>query len=193
MRIIAGIAKGRKIKTPSGLSVRPTLDKVRGAIFDTLGDRVHNARFLDLFSGTGALGIEALSRGARKVIFVEKSSRMRKLIEENLKLAGLDSRPFVIRVEALSEIERLRRSGARFDIIVLDPPYQAALGRGRSRLYLAEKTLQAIEHNAILAPDGVLVAEHPLRRSLDFVGENLKPLSIKKYGSTAVSFFGWNP
>jgi len=178
---------------PPGLSVRPTLDKVRGAIFDILGDRVQNARFLDLFSGTGALGIEALSRGARKVIFVEKSSRMRKLIEENLKLAGLDSRPFVIRVEALSEIERLRRLGAIFDIIVLDPPYQAALGRGRSRLHLAEKTLQAIERNVILAPDGVLVAEHPLRRSLDFVGENLKPLSTKKYGSTAVSFFGWNP
>jgi 16S rRNA (guanine966-N2)-methyltransferase len=115
MRIIAGEAKNRQIKTPHG--IRPTQDKLRATIFDVLGEEIEGAKFLDLFAGSGAVGIEALSRGAKKAVFVETSRKVIKVLQENIESAGYSDRTMIIPRDAL----KMKIDG--FDIVFADPPY----------------------------------------------------------------------
>ena len=119
MRVITGTARGRRLKEPQGMDIRPTTDKVKESMFSILQFDIEGRRVLDLFGGTGQLGIEALSRGALEVVFVDKSAAALKLIRENLELCGLSDQARVRNGDSLAYL----RSGEKFDLVFLDPPY----------------------------------------------------------------------
>lgn len=188
MRVTGGQFSGRRLEKPKGPPVRTTLDHVRQAIFNLVGERVTGARMLDLFAGSGALGIEALSRGAAHVTFVDRSGFCIQAIRANLENLGfstLDPSPFTLhRADALAAIRRLERQRACFDLIFLDPPYGGRLARN---------SLIALGRYAILTPLGLLVAEHDWRDSLppEIKGAagRLVRRQEKRYGDTALTFY----
>ncbi|MHB1138536.1 MAG: 16S rRNA (guanine(966)-N(2))-methyltransferase RsmD [Microthrixaceae bacterium] len=125
MRVVAGTARGRRLVTPAGVEVRPTSDRVREAVFNSLGslDVLHDAAVLDLFAGSGALGVEALSRGADHVEFVDSSAASLRAVRTNLATCGLLDSATVVRADALVHLRRLVAHGRSFDVALLDPPY----------------------------------------------------------------------
>ncbi|MCX7642859.1 MAG: 16S rRNA (guanine(966)-N(2))-methyltransferase RsmD [Armatimonadetes bacterium] len=127
MRVIAGTSKGVRLKSPSHARVRPTTDRIRTVLFDMLGRLVIGSRFLDLCAGTGAVGIEALSRGAEKVVFVELDGRCVETIKTNLLLTKLFDRARIVKGDARRKLPQLLAEGERFDIVFLDPPYGSDL------------------------------------------------------------------
>jgi 16S rRNA (guanine966-N2)-methyltransferase len=154
MRVIAGSFKGRRLRTPTWEGLRPTSDKTRETLFNILSPRVAGARVLDGFAGTGAIGIEALSRGASHVTFLERDARAEALIRQNLAQCGIESGYTVMRAPAARGLEMFGADPAflLFDLVLLDPPYELA----------PDGVLAGFE--AILAPDGVLVLEHARRQ-----------------------------
>lgn len=146
MRIIGGSFKGRKLKEPSDMNIRPTSDKVKEALFNILGQRLDGLKVLDLFSGSGALGIEAISRGATEAVFCDKDIKSVKLTKENLALINSDSR--VINADCFTAINMLK--GKIFDIIFCDPPYKENF---------SEKLLGSIYENKLLSDGGIIVYE----------------------------------
>lgn len=152
MRIIAGTLKGRRLVTPTWAGLRPTADKLRETLFNVLAPRMAGARVLDGFAGTGALGIEALSRGAAHVTFVEQQRRASALVEENLRRCGIADGYAIIRRPFEAALRALPPS-SRFDVILLDPPYD-----------LADPASVLAVGGARLTPGGVLVLEHAARR-----------------------------
>ena len=180
MRITSGTFKSRMIKAPNG--IRPTLDNVRKAIFDILGGSVEGAKILDLFSGSGALGLEALSRGAGSCIFVDNSRASVKAIKDNLEEFGLERAAVaeVVYADSRAAIERLARDGARFDFIFMDPPYYKEF---------AKKSLSLLADCDILAETGVAVLEHSKHDPLPNLSGGLKLLRTARYGDTLVSFY----
>ena len=152
MRVIAGALKGRRLKAPGWEGVRPTSDKLRETLFNILAARIDGARVLDGYAGTGAVGIEALSRGAATVAFIEKDARAAALIQDNLTACGVEQGYTIQRGDAASVLRRLP-AGAAFDLIFLDPPYDD------------DTVTQALEAAAaLLAPDGLVVLERATRR-----------------------------
>lgn len=180
MRVMAGTARGMNLRVPRS-GVRPTMELVKGAIFSSLHDLIPGARVLDLFAGSGSLGIEALSRGAGHVVMVEKDKFALKVIQENLEKTRLAAE--LQPADVFSYLDRLAPVGG-FDLIIADPPYAKAPGE---RDFAAE--LMACESlQKALAPDGIFVLEH-------LPGVPLKVPSVwecfrdKAYGATAVAFF----
>ncbi len=153
MRVIAGLYKGRTLKSPTWEGLRPTSDRLRETLFNILAPRIAGARVLDGFAGTGAIGVEALSRGAAAVTFVDDNRRAQALVAENLARCGISGGYAIIRASVARALERLKSASERFDVIVFDPPYAAAV----------EDILAAA--GGLLAPDGVLVLEHARRRA----------------------------
>lgn len=151
MRVITGTAKGRPLKTVKSRDVRPTADRVKESIFNVLGPRLPEARFLDLFAGSGAMGIEALSRGAASCTFVELVSSHLKVVAENLAATQLQEHAELIRRDARAAIADLANRGRRYDLIFIDPPY------GRD---LIPQVLEAIAQTGLLAPEGWAICEH---------------------------------
>jgi 16S rRNA (guanine966-N2)-methyltransferase len=180
MRITAGSLRGRRLTTRRGKVIRPTSSRVREAIFNLLQDRIDGARVLDLFAGAGALGIEALSRGATSALFVDSSRTAKRTIEGNLKQLELVEYGQVFCCEVRKTIKVLSRSGERFQIIFIDPPY----GKG-----LAQDSLQAIAQESILAQDGIVLVEHDKRERIDDEYGILRLKASKRYGDTQVSVF----
>ena len=180
MRITSGTFKSRIIKAPGG--IRPTLDNVRKAIFDILGGSVTGAKVLDLFSGSGALGLEALSRGAESCIFVDNSRVSVKAIKDNLEALGLESTAVaeVVYADSLAAIGRLAKGGARFDFIFIDPPYYKEF---------AKKSLSLLADCDILAETGVAVIEHSKHDLLSDSSGGLRLFRTARYGDTLVSFY----
>jgi len=184
MRITSGTHKSRIIKAPA--NIRPTLDNVRKAIFDILGESVKGSKVLDLFAGSGALGIEAISRGAASCAFVDNSRASIKAIKDNLGLLGLapgakDPCPAaVIYADSSAAIERLSRDAAAFDIVIMDPPYYKDL---------AKKTLFLLGDYDILSATGVAVIEHSKHDRMPDSSGSLKLLRTARYGDTLVSFY----
>ena len=150
MRVITGTARGRKLKTPDSYDVRPTTDNVKESIFNILSFDIEGRKVLDLFAGTGQLGIEALSRGAAEAVFVDSSDASLKIVKENLQLCKLSAQ--VIRSDALAFLDR----GLKFDIIFVDPPYDSAL---------YEPVLNKINEIDLLNDCGIIVVES--RRDLE--------------------------
>ena len=145
MRIISGTAKGRTLKTPASIT-RPTMDRVRAAIFSMLGDRVPNARVLDLFAGTGAMGIEALSRGADSVVFVDQDKKSTEVIRQNLELTKLHGE-----IKQVDAISFLKYQQASFDLIFADPPYASnADSDWISKLLATPELLSVMNEEALL-------------------------------------------
>ncbi len=181
MRVISGTAKGVSLKTPSGMETRPTADRVKEAVFSIIQFHIPGARILDLFGGTGQLGIEALSRGGKSTVFVDRREEACALIRENLRRAKLESNARVVRGDYLTYLNRTKET---FDIIFLDPPY------GEDFL---ENSLIRITEIDILQSGGIIVTERPLGKdlSLDFPG--FSKSRDYKYGNTLIAVYQRNP
>src|SRR5437016_3622955 len=167
MRITGGTAARRLLKVPKGLNLRPTPDLVKQAVFNSLGSRVAEARVLELFAGTGALGLEALSRGAASTVCVEKSPRHAAILRENFQTAGFGSETLQVRVQdVFGAINQLFQQGSRFDLILADPPY-GEKNVGRRSTSFAQQLLDEPNLARLLAPGGLLVLGHSKRDSLE--------------------------
>ena len=175
MRIIAGEMRGRQLTAVAGMQTRPTSDKVKGAIFSVLGDKVLNARVLDLFAGTGNLAIEALSRGAREAVLVEKSLDAHRVIRENLEQIGVAHQAKLLLKDAFLYLKTYPNEV--FDLIFLDPPYRQGL---------VTQAISALSENIYLTPTGVIIAETAKDEKLN---GDIYPFEIRKtgkYGDTLV-------
>lgn len=180
MRVIAGTARGTRLTAPKGLEVRPTLDRVREALFSILGPRLEEARFLDLFAGTGANGIEALSRGARAAVFVENDPRSIEAIRHNLETTRLGAFATCLRALLPGALAELGRKEQPFDLVFADPPYAFSD---------YERLLLGLEEGGLVAQDGIIVVEHAVRVGVpEKVGE-LTRYRQAVYGDTVLSFF----
>ncbi|MDD2903243.1 MAG: 16S rRNA (guanine(966)-N(2))-methyltransferase RsmD [Syntrophales bacterium] len=179
MRVIAGTLKGRRLAPVKG-HIRPTGSKVREAVFDILGDAVKEARVLDLFAGTGALGIEALSRGAVEAVFVEDSPEALKVLRRNLEDLDLKGRARVLPMPVRQALKKLAVHGADFHLAFLDPPY------GGEKAIAA---LDALAAATILAPAAWVVAEHSRRDQLPEKAGDLERRELRRYGDTQVAFY----
>ncbi|MBI4608619.1 MAG: 16S rRNA (guanine(966)-N(2))-methyltransferase RsmD [Candidatus Rokubacteria bacterium] len=180
MRVAAGEFKGRRLTAPRGRRSRPTADQVRIACLDTLAPWLAGARFLDLFAGAGAVGIEGLSRGCAVCVFVETDRAAVAALNRNLELLGLADRARVLRREALAAVELLRREGARFEAIFLDPPYASGL---------AGETLARLADGALLAPGGLVVVQHLTKAALPGHLGSLEAFKRRRFGETTLTFF----
>jgi 16S rRNA (guanine966-N2)-methyltransferase len=176
MRVTGGIGKGRRLKVPAGLRVRPTSDKVKQALFNILGDKVKDAVFLDLYAGVGGVGIEALSRGAGRVVFVDDSRDSLRVVKRNVEQTGFGERAQVIphRAETF-----LRKTHERFDIVFLDPPYSLQ----------PEIPLALVSDSEVLNPDAIVVAEHFKRQPSPKQAGRLTLYREAQYGDTVLAFY----
>ena len=185
MRVIAGTYRSRILKSLKGLALRPTSDRLRETLFNVLAPTIAGSRFVDLFAGTGAIGIEALSRGAAEVVFIENHAPAVTLIRRNLESLGITSGVTLLAVDALRGLAMLaarKNSGApAFNHIFLDPPYAAAEDYSRVLEFLGAADL--------LAPGGIVIAEH--RRNFDLPEEPgaLRRFRVLKQGDAALSFY----
>jgi 16S rRNA (guanine966-N2)-methyltransferase len=178
MRIIGGIAAGRLLKVPKGYSVRPTPDLVRQAVFNSLGSRVPGARVLDLFSGSGAIGLECLSRGAADVVSVERSAKHAAMIRENLAKSGLSAAHHELRVQdVFVVITQLAAAGRQFDLVIADPPF-GEKNRERRSNSLSQQLLDNGTLPSLIEADGLFVLGHTQRDTLTLlpVWEEVKVL-----------------
>jgi len=189
VRIIGGTAGGIILKAPKGLDVRPTPDLVKQALFNSLGERVRGARVLELFGGTGALGLESLSRGASHVICVEKSDRTARFIRGNLDAARLDSRNLELYVQdAFTAIERLSASGRQFDVIFADPPFGEKNVGKRSTSY-AQQLLDDPHLPRLAAPEGRFILGHTKRDTV-VLSAPWSELKLMRHGDSVMRFLG---
>ncbi|MGM9629053.1 MAG: 16S rRNA (guanine(966)-N(2))-methyltransferase RsmD [Faecousia sp.] len=177
MRVITGKARGVQLKTPEGMLTRPTTDRVKEALFSIINFDIPGAKVLDLFGGTGQLGIEALSRGAKSAVFVDAREEACKLIRENLKRTKLEQDAKVVRSDYLDYLERCRE---KFSVIFLDPPY--------AEVFL-ENALNRITEIDILQSDGIIVTERPLGKELPWELEGYTRSRDYKYGKTLLTLY----
>ncbi len=188
MRVSGGNSGGRVLKVPKGLDVRPTPDLVKQAVFNSLGNRVLQARVLELFGGSGALSLEALSREAAHALCVEISSRHAHHIRDNARKMGLDSSRFDLLVDdALKAVAHLAAAGRQFELILADPPY-GEKNVGRRSSSFAQKLLDLPQLPALLTPAGVFILGHTKRDTLDFPAA-LQETKMLKHGDSVMRFF----
>jgi 16S rRNA (guanine966-N2)-methyltransferase len=184
MRIIAGTLRSRTLQAPPGLATRPTSDRLRETLFNVLAPRIQGSAFLDLYAGSGAVGIEALSRGAARVVFVERAPAALEVLRGNLAKLGLTAG---FRIHAGSVGTVLRRmkpdAGAAFDLVYLDPPYDAAKEYAATLLALSE------ELAALLASEALVIAEHRRKEQLDDKYGALNRTRLLEQGDAALSFY----
>ena len=185
MRVIAGTFRSRILKSLKGLALRPTSDRLRETLFNVLGSGVAGSRFLDLFAGTGAIGIEALSRGAAEVVFVENHPPAAALIRRNLASLGIRSEATVLALDAHRALEKLasrqKREVLAFNFIFLDPPYAAA------KDYI--RVLEFLGSADLLASSGIVVAEHRRSFALPEAAGELLRYRVLKQGDATLSFY----
>ena len=177
MRVITGTARGRRLKELEGMETRPTTDRVKEGLFSALQFDIEGRKVLDLFAGTGQLGIECLSRGADSAVFVDRRADAVKLIKENLKITELSDKARVVSGDSMEYLKSLRE---KFDIIFLDPPYAAGL---------LEVAISHIAKFDILAPHGIIVAEHPADKSLPALSEPYRIQRTYRYGKIALTLY----
>lgn len=178
MRVISGSARGKKLKSPKTDLIRPTMDRVKESLFNILGRKVYGCRFLDLFSGSGAIGIEALSRGAELVLFADRDTR---LLQENLSLCSFDKNRYImIESDRNLWMKKIKEREAVFDIIFMDPPYG---------LPNIEELCLDLDRNGLLAEEGTLIVETDLRQSLSPGISTLRRSDERVYSITRLSFY----
>lgn len=183
MRVIAGSARGRKLHPPAGSRIRPTADRVKEALFSSLVSRFGSfdgLDVLDLFAGSGGLGIEALSRGAAKAVFVDSHPDSITLTKSNLLLTGLTDAATLVTMDAGKALQRFATEGKIYDIIFIDPPYK--------EIELTQRVLNMLADHSLLSPDGMAVFETESSFELT-PPESFRMTSRKVYGDTALSFF----
>ncbi len=179
MRIIGGHCKGMKIKSPQMASVRPTSDQVREALFNILINRVGGTFFVDLFAGSGSVGIEALSRGAETCIFIEKNHQCVKIIKDNLIKLNLITKADVFQCDVFAGLKRLSKLKQKIDCFYIDPPY---------RSLIVPEVLSVIKENGLINKEGVVIVEHFKKNELH-MDNNWNLISSRYYGDTALSFY----
>ena len=187
MRVVTGEAKGRKLKAPKTAGTRPIIDRVKTALFDILSTRVEDARFLDLFAGTGSVGIEALSRGAAHATFIEMNHSVLKLVRENLKITGLGDRAETLQADAFKFLQSNAAQNGNaqrvYDMIYVAPPQYHEM---------AARALAMLDSSPLLAEDGLVIVQiHPKERSA-VASVPLTRLVLsdeRKYGSTLLMFY----
>jgi 16S rRNA (guanine(966)-N(2))-methyltransferase RsmD len=176
MRVTGGELRGRRLRAPR-VGARPTADRVREALFARIDPA--GAAVLDLYAGSGALGIEALSRGAARVVFVERAARCAAVLRENLAALGLSARAEVVGADALAAVGRLAAEGRRFDLVLLDPPYASEE---------ASRALERLARSELL-PEGAMVVVESSRRRPPAAVEGLERIDERRYGDTLVTRF----
>jgi 16S rRNA (guanine966-N2)-methyltransferase len=188
MRITGGSSSRRILKVPKGLAVRPTPDLVKQALFNSLGERIVNARVLELFAGTGALSLESLSRGASYALCVEKAARHAQAIRHNLQVATLPPEKLDVRVQdVFTALAQLAAANERFDIVLADPPYgEKNIGR-RSQSF-AQQLLDDANLPRVLSPGGLFVLGHTKRDTLE-IPRNWCEKKLLKHGDTVMRIF----
>jgi 16S rRNA (guanine966-N2)-methyltransferase len=184
MRVIAGSLRGRKLMAIRGRAIRPTADRVREALFNILGGRPIDAQVLDLFAGTGAMGIEAVSRGARRAVFVDRSTPALQMIRRNIALCRLEAHTRVLQLDIVSSLNRLLPDQGAFDLIFIDPPYNRGLIR---------PTLLNLSESQLPSDDALAVVEHDPSESIDPPLSGWVPIDQRRYGRTQLSFFTFAP
>ena len=189
MRITGGRVRGRKLTSPRSGQIRPTCDRVRAALFNIIGQRVADSRVLDLFAGTGAIGIEALSRGASSVLFVDQSPESGRLIATNLRTCIVHPQAAFLSlnlatVPHLRPLQAAATSGGRFNLVIMDPPYQKNL---------AQRVLAMVEGADIMAEDGLIVVEEHRSAALPESVASFALTDHRRYGETGLWFFTPQP
>lgn len=180
MRIISGFLRGRRLRAPEGLATRPTSDRVREALFNIIAARVPGSRFLDVCAGSGAVGLEAISRGAERAVFVEQSRRALEQLEENIETCGVEEAARIVAKDALSALRALAASEQEFDIVYVDPPYDAELYR---------PILRVLGTSGLVSPDGVVVVERRSRNHLPDEAGELRHYRDMRYGDSTLAFY----
>jgi 16S rRNA (guanine966-N2)-methyltransferase len=181
MRIISGQNRGRRIQTLKGAQLRPTSDQVRETLFDVLGPSVLDSTFLDAYAGSGAVGLEALSRGAKEVVFVESHRAASDLIRRNLSALKIEDGFYLMNTKVLTAIERLDDEGSFFDFIFLDPPY------GEAREY--HHVLRQLGRSRLLTLSTLVVAEHSRHLLLEEKYNRLERTRSIRHGDTQLTFY----
>ncbi len=179
MRIISGTSRGRKLAQIEGNDIRPTSDRVREALFNIIGPGIRGMRVLDLFAGTGAFGLEALSRGAQAAVFVDNAETSCAVIRENITRCRLEGCSNIIRHDLGAGLLPQDLFGTPFDLIFMDPPYR----RG-----LADAVMASPSFSQLLAPEGMVIVEQDHKESLNTAGTGLDIYRQKKYSKTFISF-----
>ena len=178
MRVISGSARGLKLKTLEGLNTRPTADRIKESLFNIIAPNLYDCTFLDLFSGSGAIGIEALSRGAKEACFVDFNKDSINIIEQNINLARVKEKATVYNLDVLDAINKLSNNKKQFDIIFLDPPYNKDL---------ILPALKKIEETKILKDDGFIICEQHINEE-EFNLKDLYTYRVKEYKITKMVF-----
>lgn len=187
MRVVAGKAKGRKLKAPETTGTRPIIDRVKTALFDILSREIEDTRFLDLFGGTGSVGIEALSRGAAHATFIEMNYQVLKLLRENLQITGLATHAETLHGDAFKFLQAHSRDAAQdnrvYDIIYVAPPQYHEM---------AAKALHLIDNSSLLSDDGLVIVQIDPRERAGVVAVPCTRLTLtdeRRYGSTLLLFY----
>ena len=181
MRVIAGKAKGRALLAPKGWNTRPITAMMKESLFSIWQAKIEDARFLDLFAGSGSMGIEALSRGARQVVFVEKDRKAVEVIKKNLLVCKFEDGYQVYKDDVFHRIERLKADGEQFDIIYLDPPFTV------DEIFLP--VMEALSDMALVADDGIVVIRTRKEKAMPDDMGALQKYRLKLYGSSSVHFY----
>lgn len=184
MRVIAGSAKGHRLTSVKGQHTRPTLDRVKESLFSVLAPHLDGADVLDLFSGSGSLAIEALSRGAASAVCVERSRTAVRVIHKNLAQTRLAPKAEVWPIDTRAAIKRLANAKRQFDLVFADPPYHAGM---------AVQAVNDCASSGIVKVSGLLVVEHGFEEELETSAENLVLIRALKYGDTRVSIYQADP
>ena len=179
MRVISGCAKGHKLVAPQGMNTRPTTDRIKETLFNIISADVYGSKVLDVFCGSGAIGIEALSRNASVAYFVDNETEAVNALEQNLAHTKLKEKAIVLKLDAIDAIKRLGAKEEKFDIVFLDPPYTAGL-------YVP--VLEAILMAGILSKTGIIIAEQNAKDASPLI-TGIKLTKEKKFGITKMSFW----
>ncbi len=181
MRIISGIAKGRRLKAPPGNDTRPITDMIKEALFNVLGQDVKNAKFLDLFAGSGSVGIEALSRGAAMVIFVDNSQIAIKTIRDNLSNCKIPANFEIYKNDVMLAVEMLKKRQILFDYIYVDPPFT------QEKIFV--RVMSALDEANILKINGTLIIRTPRKMELKASFKNLTRFRLNNYGESTLNYY----
>lgn len=182
MRIITGKARGLKLETPKNYDVRPTTDRVKESLFNIIGSRIIDTKILDLFAGTGNLGLEAWSRRASEIIFVDNSKESLKIIKKNIEKAKAKDDVKIMNTDFSNAIEMLAKQNEKFDFVFSDPPYNKDI---------LIKVMDKIDKNEILNIGGYLIIERSKQEELTLIPENFELVREVRYGATYICFLRW--
>ncbi len=183
MRVISGSARGKKLKAPPGTITRPLTDRVKEALFNVLGQKVVGARFLDVFAGSGQVGIEALSRGASFVVFIDRYRGAIKTIGANLSECHFDSGFEILGMDVYRALNLLERRGEVFDIVYLDPPFD------QPSIFVS--ILETLDKSCLVARDGILIIRVPKKQDLPERFAFIERYRVSVYGESALVYYRW--